>query len=114
VTGKRFVGERVGGGESGAHTFASKWLPPLTIRGNRGHSTTMSNAETSSHRDTAERRHNPRLRELVDEMLASIRAAANVDLWTAEERDRYEADMARIMQTVRTHAVRGERRAQLD
>lgn len=76
--------------------------------------TGMSNAQTSSHRDGPERRANPRLRELVDEMLASIRAAANVDLWTAEERDRYEADMARIMKTVRTHAVSGEPRAQLD
>jgi hypothetical protein len=47
-------------------------------------------------------------------MLASIRAAANVDLWTAEERNRHEADMAGIMKTVRTHAVRGETRAQLE
>lgn len=76
--------------------------------------TAMSNAQTSSHRDGPERRTNPRLRELVDEMLASIRAAANVDLWTTEERDRYEADMARIMKTVRTHAVGGETRARLD
>ncbi len=53
----------------------------------------------------SERRSNPRLRELVDEMLASIRAAANVDLWTAEERSRYEADMARIMESVREHAI---------
>ncbi len=68
----------------------------------------MSNAQTSSHRDGPERRHNPRLRELVDEMLASIRAAANVDLWTPEERNRCEADMVRIMQTVRTHAVNGD------
>ncbi len=74
----------------------------------------MSNAETSSHRDVPERRHNPRLRELVDEMLASIRAAASVQLWTAEERDRYEADMARIMKTVQTHAVVRDTRAQLD
>ncbi len=74
----------------------------------------MSNAETSSHRDVPERRHNPRLRELVDEMLATIRAAANVDLWTPEERDRYEADMARIMKTVRTHAVSGAARESLD
>ncbi len=84
------------------------------MRGDRGHITAMSNAETSSHRDGPERRHNPRLRELVDEMLASIRAAANVDLWTPEERDRYEADMARIMKTVRTHAMSGETRARLD
>ena len=52
-----------------------------------------------------ERRRNPRLRELVDEMLASIRAAHNIDLWTTEERARYEADMARIMQSVREHAI---------
>lgn len=52
-----------------------------------------------------ERRHNPRLRELVDELLASIRAANNVDLWTPEERSRCEADMARIMESVRQQAI---------
>lgn len=52
-----------------------------------------------------ERRSNPRLRELVDEMLASIRAAANIDLWNTEERVRYESDMARIMEQVRQHAI---------
>jgi hypothetical protein len=67
----------------------------------------MSNAQTSFHRDGLERRHNPRLRELVDEMLASIRATANVDLWSPEERDHCEAHLARIMKTVRTHAVNG-------
>lgn len=65
----------------------------------------MSNAQTSSHRGGPERRQNPRLRALVEEMLASIRAAANVELWTPEERSRYEADMARIMDTVRSHAL---------
>lgn len=74
----------------------------------------MSNAQTSTHRDGPERRQNPRLRELVEEMLASIRAAANVELWTPEERGRCEADMVRIMQTVRTHAVKGETPAQRD
>lgn len=38
-------------------------------------------------------------------MMASIRAAANVDLWTSDERVRCEADMARIMEAVRQHAV---------
>jgi hypothetical protein len=57
-----------------------------------------------------ERRSNPRLRELVDEMLASIRAAANIDLWTAEDRARYEADMARIMESVREQALRRGRK----
>jgi hypothetical protein len=63
-----------------------------------------------------ERRANPRLRELVDEMMASIRAAANVDLWTPEERAAYEADMARIMATVRDQALEGGRapRARLE
>lgn len=54
-----------------------------------------------------DRRRNTRLRELVDEMMASIRAAANVDLWTPEERARYEADLARIMDTVRQQALDG-------
>jgi hypothetical protein len=52
-----------------------------------------------------ERRRNPRLRELVDEMLASIRVAANKDFWTTEERARCQDDMARIMASVRDHAV---------
>jgi len=56
------------------------------------------------------------LRELVDEMLASIRIAANVDFWTPEERATYEADMARIMASVRDQALEGGRapRARLD
>ncbi|MCU0636813.1 MAG: hypothetical protein MUE41_18235 [Gemmatimonadaceae bacterium] len=41
------------------------------------------------------------LRELIDEMMASIRVAANADLWTAEERARSEAELARIMEQVR-------------
>jgi hypothetical protein len=47
-----------------------------------------------------------RLRELVDEMMASIRVAANDDLWTDEERVKYEADMKRIMDQVRLEALR--------
>ena len=50
---------------------------------------------------------NPRLRELVDEMLASIRAAHKVDLWTDEERAKYQEDMARIMASVREQAIGG-------
>jgi len=59
-----------------------------------------------------ERRSNARLRELVDEMMASIRAAANIDLWTPDERLLYEAEMARIMSTVRDQAL--DRRARRD
>lgn len=63
-----------------------------------------SSTPNTSPADT-ERRSNPRLRELVDEMMASIRVAANIDLWTDEERARYQADMARIMESVREHAI---------
>ena len=40
-------------------------------------------------------------------MLASIRYAANAELWSPEERARYEADMARIMDNVRQQAIGG-------
>ena len=53
-----------------------------------------------------DRRRNHALRELVDEMLASIRVASNHDLWTPEERARYQEDLARIMERVRGEAVR--------
>lgn len=57
--------------------------------------------------DGHDRRRNPRLRELVDEMLASIRVAANQDFWTPDERHRCEADMLRIMASVRAKALEG-------
>ncbi|HMS03167.1 MAG TPA: hypothetical protein PKE51_09335 [Gemmatimonadaceae bacterium] len=65
----------------------------------------MSPADLPPTDAPSERRSNTRLRELVDEMMASIRAAANVDLWSPEERARYEADLARIMDTVRQQAM---------
>ena len=52
-----------------------------------------------------ERRRNPRLRELVDEMLASVRVAARRDLWTEAERKQYEDELADIMRRVRFEAV---------
>ena len=55
--------------------------------------------------DQPERRRNPRLRELIEEMLVSIRVASNKDLWSTEEHERYKADMSRIMEAVRTHAL---------
>lgn len=61
----------------------------------------------SADHNGADRRRNPRLRELVDEMLASIRVATNSELWSPEERAAYEADMARIMDSVRQQALGG-------
>lgn len=55
----------------------------------------------------AERRQNPHLREMVDELLATIRVAANQDLWSNEERAQCEADMARIMDNIRQQALAG-------
>lgn len=52
-----------------------------------------------------ERRRNPRLRELVDEMLASLRAATRRELWTDDERRQYEAELAEVMRRVRFEAV---------
>ena len=55
--------------------------------------------------DVSDRRTNVRLRELVDEMLASLRVAARRDLWTPDERRQYEAELASIMERVRFEAV---------
>jgi hypothetical protein len=52
-----------------------------------------------------DRRRNAALRELVEEMLVSIRVAANRELWTAEERQQYETELAQIMGRVRAEAV---------
>ena len=62
-------------------------------------------AQDSSQQSGDDRRKNPRLRELVDEMLATIRAAAHVDLWTPQERAACEVEMSRIMSSVREHAI---------
>ena len=53
-----------------------------------------------------ERRRNPALRELIDEMLASIRTATRNELWTADERAQYEREMAEIMARVRAESLR--------
>lgn len=52
-----------------------------------------------------ERRTNAALRELIDEMLASIRAATSRELWTPEERAQYERELGEIMTKVRAEAV---------
>ena len=63
---------------------------------------------TAPHAKPPERRRNQALRELVDEMLASIRVAANRDLWTPEERQQYESELSLIMTRVRSEAVSRE------
>ena len=58
--------------------------------------------------DTIERRRRLALRALVEEMLTEIRSAASAaeENWTPEERERAEADLARIMDQVRREAFR--------
>ena len=52
-----------------------------------------------------ERRKNPRLRELIDEMLVTVRVAVNRDLWTPDERARAEEDLSVIMRRIRENAI---------
>ena len=56
----------------------------------------------------SERRTNLALRELIDEMMASIRSATQGSLWTSDERAQYERELATIMSRVRQEAVRKE------
>jgi ribosome recycling factor len=55
---------------------------------------------------TVERRRRLALRALVEEMLTEIRSAASEETWTPDERQRAEADLARIMDQVRREAFR--------
>jgi hypothetical protein len=50
--------------------------------------------------------HQRRARELIDEMLASIRAATSRELWSTDERTQYERELGEIMTRVRAEAVR--------
>jgi hypothetical protein len=54
---------------------------------------------------TGERRKNPHLRELIDEMLASVRVAVNRDLWTPEERAHAETELNELMGRIRSQAI---------
>ena len=53
-----------------------------------------------------ERRRHHHLRDLIDEMLASLRAAANQDLFSPEERLDAEKQLAAIMARVQQEAVK--------
>ena len=74
-----------------------------------------SATESDRQRPTAsgrERRQHHHLRELIDEMMASLRAAANRDLFTADDRAEADKQLARIMANVRSEAMEiGDRRA---
>ena len=62
-------------------------------------------APTATGAPRPDKRTTHKLRELIDEMMASIRTASRRDLWSAEERAQYEHELAMIMQRVRGEAV---------
>jgi hypothetical protein len=57
--------------------------------------------------DAAERRRDPLLRTLIDEMMQQIRELrSHAGPWPPDERARIEADLERIMTQVRNAAIR--------
>lgn len=74
----------------------------------------MSDSSPPSGAPDVERRANHALRRLVDEMLRQLREAARVETWTPEERARAEADLQRIMESVRHRAFDGHRAGTTD
>ena len=64
------------------------------------------NSGDSAERPPRERRQNVALRQLIDEMMASIRTATQGNLWTTDERTQYERELSMIMGRVRSAAVR--------
>lgn len=65
----------------------------------------MTDQELPPAPPASERRRNAALRAMVDEMLAALRAATRRELWSPEERDQYERELAGIMTRVRAQAV---------
>ena len=66
---------------------------------------------SSSPEGGTDRRSNPELRRLIEEMLERVRQMnRNVLIWSSEERARAEADLESVMARVRRLA--GERRAE--
>lgn len=63
-------------------------------------------------RPLSDRRARAALRALVDEMLLQIRATSRSDDWTEEDRARAQADLERIMESVRLEAMRGRGEAE--
>ena len=63
----------------------------------------MSDSSPSSRPE--DRRARPGFRALIEEMMQQIRAATRQENWTEEERERAEADLERIMASVRREAL---------
>jgi hypothetical protein len=72
----------------------------------RRQAATQNQSTSQASSQTVDRRRRLALRALVEEMLTEIRSAASDETWTPEERQRAEADLARIMDQVRREAFR--------
>ena len=68
------------------------------------------NARQDDSLDAGERRRLTALRALVDELLGRIREVSAHPEWTDDERARAEADLDRIMSSVREEALRDRQR----
>ncbi|HVE78258.1 MAG TPA: hypothetical protein VNA89_05335, partial [Gemmatimonadaceae bacterium] len=77
------------------------------VRAMSADETTTAPAPAARGDATVERRKRAALRKLIDEMMEQIRAMANESTWTPEARERAEADLARIMESVRRQATAG-------
>jgi hypothetical protein len=62
-------------------------------------------ADTAQKVQTDDRRARSGFRALIEEMMQQIREVTRRDDWTAEERARAEADLERIMASVRRQAM---------
>ncbi|GAC1648115.1 MAG: hypothetical protein NVS4B3_03190 [Gemmatimonadaceae bacterium] len=62
-------------------------------------------AETENSTPVGERRNRSGFRALIDEMLSQLRETSRKNDWTPEARARAEADLARIMESVRQEAM---------
>jgi hypothetical protein len=60
---------------------------------------------TDSEQEWDVKRTRAAFRALIDEMLEQLREASARELWTPEARARAEADLARIMESVRREAI---------
>ena len=75
-----------------------------------GPAPSISQQQPSSSEGVHDRRSNPELRRLIEEMLERVRQMnRNFSVWSPEERARAEADLESVMARVRRLA--GERRA---
>ena len=65
----------------------------------------MSDSEEKNGQDELPKRTRAAFRAIIDEMLSQLRAASSNQVWTPESRARAEADLARIMESVRREAI---------